>query len=167
MLILKTSNWVFELNTDAFDCVNDPCHLAWLVRDNRNLLSTVQQGKCSNGSSFDQLDVNEFQNCPVSDEDQYLIIIYYKFIIIMLSYKIVAILYQIIIAFLFLFDMHIQRFICPLDFDGQYADPDQCSMYYLCVSGEAYIQVHKSAIVTYIILCTVNNCRKNNLKKNK
>jgi len=45
------------------DCIEDPCHLAWLVRDNRHLLTSVR-ATCSNGTAFADLDQGDI--CPTS-----------------------------------------------------------------------------------------------------
>lgn len=45
---------------DTIDCEKDVCHLAWLIRDNRHLLSAVSRGKCSNGTTFEKLDPEGF-----------------------------------------------------------------------------------------------------------
>ena len=50
------------IKTDPINC---DCHLAWLIRDNRHLLPGVIYGKCSNGTSFKDLDPNGFASCPV------------------------------------------------------------------------------------------------------
>ena len=55
----------FLVLKDPIDCVSDPCHLAWLIRDNRNLLKVVDGATCSNGTGFEELDPDGFQNCPV------------------------------------------------------------------------------------------------------
>ena len=41
---------------DPIDCKSDPCHLAWLVRDNRHLLASISGGKCSDGTELKNLD---------------------------------------------------------------------------------------------------------------
>lgn len=51
---------------DPIDCSIDPCHLAWIFRDNKDLLKAIKNGECSNGTLFELLDgVNAFNNCPV------------------------------------------------------------------------------------------------------
>ena len=40
---------------DPIDCVEDPCHLAWLVRDNPILLNAVPDAQCANGTSLKNL----------------------------------------------------------------------------------------------------------------
>lgn len=70
-LKIKTNkdHFMFEIivnlsNADPIDCSD--CHLAWLIRDNRNLMSAVVNGDCSNRTRFDLLDPNGFIACPVS-----------------------------------------------------------------------------------------------------
>ena len=48
---------------DPIDCSD--CHLAWLIRDNRNLISALIDGQCSNGTRFEDLDPNGLADCPV------------------------------------------------------------------------------------------------------
>ena len=48
---------------DPIDCSD--CHLAWLIRYNRNLMQAVKSGYCSNGTRFESLDPNGFADCPV------------------------------------------------------------------------------------------------------
>ena len=51
--------------TDKFDCYTDPCHLAWLCRDNRSLLRRVIGARCNgNGEFFEQMSQDYFSNCP-------------------------------------------------------------------------------------------------------
>ncbi len=50
---------------DPFDCYLDPCHLAWLLRDNRNLLNGFYNPpECANGTAFEDLSPSLFQDCP-------------------------------------------------------------------------------------------------------
>lgn len=49
---------------DPIDCEGDPCHLAWLIRDNRHLMKYIgYSGRCSNYTSLSDLDPNTI--CPV------------------------------------------------------------------------------------------------------
>ena len=48
--------------TDAIDCKTDPCHLAWLIRDNPNLLKVVGNGRCTDGTRFEDIDPKTFFN---------------------------------------------------------------------------------------------------------
>jgi len=41
--------------SDPFDCTNDPCHLLWLLRDNRHFLPRVWYASCENGTLFDEI----------------------------------------------------------------------------------------------------------------
>jgi len=51
--------------TDPFDYYTDPCHLAWLCRDNRNLLNYLIGADCNgSGESFEALSPDYFANCP-------------------------------------------------------------------------------------------------------
>lgn len=50
---------------DPIDCVEDPCHLAWLMRDDQ-LQKHVKGGRCSDGTNLADLDDIE---CPIVDED--------------------------------------------------------------------------------------------------
>ena len=57
---------------DPFDCSEDICHLAWIVRDNRNLLPYLQlnygkkhyRAQCINGTLFEDLDPDALLECP-------------------------------------------------------------------------------------------------------
>lgn len=49
----------------AVDCDSDHCHLAWLIRDNRHLINLLYDAKCSSGKEFEELDPNNFNDCPV------------------------------------------------------------------------------------------------------
>lgn len=52
------------VNLDPFDCESDPCHLAWLLRDERHLLKSVSQARCSrDGRLFVEIDRSLFGNC--------------------------------------------------------------------------------------------------------
>ena len=48
---------------DPFDCSDDLCHLAWLIRDNRQLLKATYGATCSNGTYFERLNPNGFGDC--------------------------------------------------------------------------------------------------------
>lgn len=48
--------------TDPIDC--DGCGLAWLIRDNRDLLSPVNKTECANMTLFEELDPNGYNDCP-------------------------------------------------------------------------------------------------------
>ena len=61
--MVRFKQLMFGTRIVTFDCSD--CHLAWLIRDNRKLLPSVEQGTCSNGTTFDQLDPNGFAECPV------------------------------------------------------------------------------------------------------
>ena len=57
-------NYEFEYITDPIDCTSDPCHMAWLIRDNPSLMRHVYYANCSNGTRFEDLDRNGYNNCP-------------------------------------------------------------------------------------------------------
>ena len=116
---------LFKLTTDPFDCSD--CHLTWLIRDNRRLLPAVYKGTCSNGTRFEDLNPNGYENCPV---------------IILPAYN-RHIIEQLKLFLLFLF----QAFSCPLGYDGQFADPLNCSSYYICRAIVAYKSVNITAII--------------------
>jgi len=48
---------------NPFDCESDPCHLGWLLRDQRQLLKVVLHARCSNGISFDKLTIPSQEEC--------------------------------------------------------------------------------------------------------
>ena len=48
------------------DCTDDPCHLKWLVLDNRQLLDYIGDGSCSDGTPFNATDTSGLENCPVN-----------------------------------------------------------------------------------------------------
>ena len=54
-LILTAINYA-----DPIDCVSDPCHLAWLVRDNPTLLKATPGVECSNGTQVKDLNPGLF-----------------------------------------------------------------------------------------------------------
>ncbi len=47
---------------DPFDC--DGCGLAWLIRDNPQLLFPVKSAECANLTTFEELDPNGYRGCP-------------------------------------------------------------------------------------------------------
>ena len=52
---------------DPIDCESDPCHLAWLIRDNQYLFGVIQNATCSNGKTLEELNPEDFNydKCPV------------------------------------------------------------------------------------------------------
>ena len=67
------------MQIDPFDCHEDLCHLAWIIKHHRHLLtflffeSKTDFGgflvgpRCSNGTPFEELDVTEFDRCPLEN----------------------------------------------------------------------------------------------------
>ena len=54
------------IHLDPIDCTANLCDLAWLIRDNRQLLNYVKSGTCSNGTAFTNLNPSGFPiNCNV------------------------------------------------------------------------------------------------------
>jgi len=49
---------------DPIDCESDPCHLAWLTRDNPQLMKALPHAMCSNGIHLNEIDSAVFSNCP-------------------------------------------------------------------------------------------------------
>lgn len=56
--MVKSNNVLYIV--DLFTC---DCHLAWLIRDNSNLLKAVEGGACSNGTAFNQLNPDGYNDC--------------------------------------------------------------------------------------------------------
>ena len=54
---------MIHIVSDPVDCESDPCHLSWLIRDNRHLLKAIYHGTCLNGTRFEDLNPNTI--CPV------------------------------------------------------------------------------------------------------
>ena len=59
----KFNNDITTYHSAPIDCVTDPCHMAWLIRDNRNLLSAIGFATCADGTPFGQLSANNYANC--------------------------------------------------------------------------------------------------------
>jgi len=75
------SNQLFQFSSDVFqkplesmvgdaghidlggNTISCDCSLAWLLRDNRDLLPLVRQGVCSGGLKFENIPSNVFTNC--------------------------------------------------------------------------------------------------------
>ena len=57
--------WRTLILTGPFDCEYDPCHLNWIIRDDRNLLSAVYMATCANGTKLGELDSSGFTDCTV------------------------------------------------------------------------------------------------------
>ena len=59
------NNFRLIWSPDPFDCSGDPCHLAWVIRDNRDLLEKIKgDPRCSNGTLIANLDPKGFDQCP-------------------------------------------------------------------------------------------------------
>ena len=57
---------IFFFKKDPIDCQIDPCHLVWLIYDERNLLKAIMDGStCSNGIPLKNLNPNVFKDCQV------------------------------------------------------------------------------------------------------
>ena len=50
---------------DLIDCSSDPCHLAWLAREDSFLLNFVYEAECSDGTKLKYLSKDYFANCLV------------------------------------------------------------------------------------------------------
>ena len=63
---LNSSSWFNFFNTklDPIDCENDPCHLNWLIKNNRQLFNYVKSGYC-NSSRRIQLEKLSTNQCQV------------------------------------------------------------------------------------------------------
>ncbi|XP_057381227.1 uncharacterized protein LOC130703790 [Daphnia carinata] len=58
---LLSSNLIINLNSDSkFLC---GCNIAWLVRDNRQLLNRVRNGFCADGTAFESIPEQELSGC--------------------------------------------------------------------------------------------------------
>ena len=54
----------FGKKIDPIDCFSDICHMSWIAKINRDLLSRVDAtAKCSNGTSFQDLAVEFYGDC--------------------------------------------------------------------------------------------------------
>ena len=52
---------------DPIDCSTYVCDLAWLIRDNPEMLGHVQGGTCSNGTAFTDLNPMAYSDCLMTD----------------------------------------------------------------------------------------------------
>ena len=53
--------------TDPFDCISDPCHLSWLLRDHPRYASLYVDGAfCEDGRPFSSIKPDDpmFEGCP-------------------------------------------------------------------------------------------------------
>ena len=69
------SNVLYFAQKDPFDCSEDHCHLAWIIRDEPELLEKIscQLGlpACSNGTLFRDLDPSAFADCPIASGNSF------------------------------------------------------------------------------------------------
>ena len=67
LIVTLYSILILLILLDPIDCDSDPCHLAWLLRDNRHLLQSVYNGTCSSLVRFEDIDPKtKFELCPVN-----------------------------------------------------------------------------------------------------
>ena len=140
--LTNSANW-YKLCTAVatFDCSN--CHLAWLIRDNRHFLPSIFGGQCSNGTTFEELIPSGFVDCPVMIQ----LIIPFD----LLVFLIIFLLHLHLMANIF------QSFVCPLGYDGYYADPSTCSSYYICRTNVAYhyVIIYETSPFLFYCLLTI------------
>ena len=56
-----------DISGNPIDCSDDNiCHLAWLLRDRNYLLPAVVGGTCSDGTSFNNVNIDGLNDCPVN-----------------------------------------------------------------------------------------------------
>ena len=75
--IINLTEIVKLIYADLIDCDSDPCHLTWLLRDNRHFLNRVHNAKCSDGVSFEEINhkINKFEICQVM-KNNFTIVLY-------------------------------------------------------------------------------------------
>ena len=63
---MKVQLYIYYMYADPIDCERDICHLAWLIRDDPNLMVAFYNNipTCSNGTRLDRLETSVFQSCP-------------------------------------------------------------------------------------------------------
>ena len=110
--------------SDPIDCENDPCHLAWIVRDNRILLNAIPGAQCSNGTSF--MNLNPSTLCSVN--------IYWYFY----TYN-----WHNDSTILFTRSQKFERFVCPVP-NGLFANPSSFFSFYQCSNTIPYKFVNDS-----------------------
>ena len=49
-----------------FDCSTDPCHMAWLIKYNPQLLGRIYNGVCTDGTLFQNLNPANYASCPAT-----------------------------------------------------------------------------------------------------
>lgn len=109
-----------DMSNNPIDCVTDACHLAWLIRDNRNLLISVFQARCSNGTTFEQLDPTAYTSCPASNGTS--------------STTTSASSSTAITGS----TTPSGPFTCPTP-DGLFANPSSCDSFYMCINNVPYL----------------------------
>jgi len=77
--LTKFDSAVFKLLLDSFEMKNwgpvslkgnlfmCDCHLEWLIKDHRHLLSYIVDATCSNSTSFNDLSPDSYAGCPVNE----------------------------------------------------------------------------------------------------
>jgi len=66
-ILFHKSLHIAMLYADPFNCIDDPCHLTWLLRDNsRTFLPYVHDTSCANGKIFEEIQAGDpmFKDCP-------------------------------------------------------------------------------------------------------
>ncbi|XP_046650032.1 uncharacterized protein LOC124341131 [Daphnia pulicaria] len=61
-MVVTNGGGLVNLESNPVNCGD--CHLAWLIRDNPNLLSAVKSATCSDGTPFASLSPSIFSSCP-------------------------------------------------------------------------------------------------------
>ena len=75
---------MFVYAGDKIDCTNQLCDLEWLIKSKPGLLgTTVQNGACSDGTKFEDVDLCLFSSCKVIFNLNYLKYIHLNKLIIM------------------------------------------------------------------------------------
>ena len=83
-LYLLSSNFNRFFCEDLINCEEDLCHLAWLIRDNPNLLVYLRATcdcmdllpSCTNGTLLSKLNPNGFKHCPIEILGRLISVIY-------------------------------------------------------------------------------------------
>nr|CAH0107179.1 unnamed protein product [Daphnia galeata] len=61
-MVVTSGGGLVNLESNPVNCGD--CHLAWLIRDNPNLLNAVEAATCSDGTPFSSLSPSIFSTCP-------------------------------------------------------------------------------------------------------